>query len=120
MILKAGEIYWVTLDPTVGAEIKKRRPVVVLNGGHDKHLKIAIVVPLTAWSPYWKDNPFFVSLESDSDNRLQKKSVVDCFQVRAISHKRFLEKSGNISNQQIDLIKKSIALILDIEPEHCE
>jgi mRNA interferase MazF len=118
--LKAGEIYWVNLDPTIGNEIKKRRPVVVLNGGHDKHLKLAIVFPVTAWSSYLKKNPFFVSLEPNTKNGLKKKSVVDCFQIRAVSHNRFVEKIGEISKDEINQIKESITLILDIEPEHCE
>jgi mRNA interferase MazF len=118
--LKAGEIYWVNLDPTIGNEIKKRPPVVVLNGGHDKHLKLAIVVPVTAWSSYWEKNPFFVSLEPNPKSGLKKKSVVDCFQIRAVSHNRFAEKIGEISNDETDQIKRSITLILDIEPEHCE
>jgi len=118
--LKTGDIYWVNLDPAIGDEIKKRRPVIVVNGGHDKHLRLAIVVPVTAWSPYWDGNPFFVPLEPDSNNGLREKSAVDCFQIRAISHNRFVEKIGNISKNEIDLIKKSIALILDIDPEHCE
>ena len=118
--MRTGEIYWVNLDPAIGDEIKKRRPVIVVNGGHDKHLRLAIVVPVTAWSPYWDRNPFFISLEPDSNNGLRKKSAVDCFQIRAISHNRFVEKIGNISNDEIDLIKKSVALIMDIEPEHCE
>ena len=118
--MRAGEIYWVNLDPTIGNEIKKKRPVVVLNGGHEKHLKLSIVVPVTAWSPYWEKNPFFVSLEPNIKNGLKKKSVVDCFQIRAVSHSRFAEKIGEISNDEIKLIKRSITLILDIEPEHCE
>ena len=118
--MKTGEIFWVNLDPTIGDEIKKRRPVVVLNGGHDKHLKLAIVVPVTAWSSYWEKNPFFVSLEPSTKNRLKKKSVVDCFQIRAVSHNRFAEKIGEISIDEIKLIKRSITLILDIQPEHCE
>ena len=118
--MKAGEIYGVNLDPTIGNEIKKRRPVVVLNGGHNKHLKLAIVVPVTAWSSHWEKNPFFVSLEADTKNGLKKKSVVDCFQIRAVSHNRFAEKIGEISNDVINQIKRSITLILDIEPEHFE
>jgi len=118
--LRTGEIYWVNLDPSIGDEIKKKRPVVIVNGGHDKHLKLAVIVPVTAWSPYWKKYPFFVSLEPNSSNGLQKKSAIDCFQIRAISHKRFVGKIGNISDDEIYLIKKSIALILDIDPEHCE
>ena len=120
MILKTGDICWVNLDPTIGDEIRKRRPVVVLNEGHAKHLRLAIVVPITAWAPNWNKNPFFVPLEPDGSNRLQKKSAVDCFQVRAISHDRFVEKIGSIPENEMTLIKKAIALILDIDPEHCE
>ena len=118
--MKAGEIYLVNLDPTIGNEIKKRRPVVVLNGGHDKHLKLAIVDPVTAWSSYWEKNPFFVSLQPNTENGLKKKSVVDCFQIRTVSYNKFSEKIGGISNDEINQIKRSITLILDIEPEHCE
>ena len=118
--MRTGDIYWVNLDPTKGDEIRKRRPVVILNGGHEKHLRLALVVPLTAWSPYWEKNPFFVTLEPDEKNGLQKKSVIDCFQIRAISHERFLEKIGYVSDNEIHLIKKSITLILDIEAEDCE
>ena len=118
--MKTGEIYWVNLDPTIGDEIKKKRPVVILSGGHNKNLKLAIVVPVTAWSSYWEKNPFFVSLEPDAKSGVKKKSVVDCFQIRAVSHKRFAEKIGEISNDEIDQIKKAITLILDIEPIHCE
>ena len=87
---------------------------------YDKHLKLAIVVPVTAWSSYWEKNPFFVALKPNTNNRLKKKSVVDCFQIRAVSHNRFAEMIGEISNDEIDQIKRSITLILDIEPEHCE
>lgn len=117
--MRAGEIYWVNLAPTLGDEIRKTRPVVIVNGGHAKHLKLAIVVPITAWSPYWEGNPFFVSLEPSNTNGFQKKSSIDCFQMRALSHIRFLEKIGLISPPEMDAVKQAIALILDIEPEHC-
>ncbi len=118
--MKKGEIYWVNLEPTIGDEIKKKRPVIILNPGHHQYLKLAIVIPVTAWNPQWEENPFFVSLEPNLTNGLQKKSAVDCFQLRALSHKRLMEKIGDISTNKIQLIKKSIALILDIEPEQCE
>ena len=117
--LKIGDIYQVNLDPTIGDEIKKSRPVIILNAGHDKNLRLAIVVPVTAWNPRWKGNPFFLSIEPTSGHGLKKRSAVDCFQIRALSHARFIRKLGTLSQNDIDSIKRSIALILDIEPEHC-
>lgn len=118
--MKSGEIHWVNFDPAVGDEIRKRRPVVIINGGHEKHLKPAIVVPVTKWSPQWEKNPFFVTLESNDKTGLKKKSAVDCFQIGAISHHRFPGKFGEISVEEMTLIKGAPPLILDIEPEHCK
>ncbi|MEJ2025393.1 MAG: type II toxin-antitoxin system PemK/MazF family toxin [Deltaproteobacteria bacterium] len=118
--MRAGDIYWVNLDPTIGDEIRKKRPDVVLNEGHKKHLRLAIVVPITGGSSRWDENPFFVSLNPDDMNGLQKTAVADCFQIRAISHERFVAKIGSISDNQLADIKRAITLILDIDPEHCE
>jgi mRNA interferase MazF len=117
--LNEGDIYVVNLDPTIGDEIQKKRPVLILNGGHEKNLKLAIVVPITRWQIQWKDNLFFVLLEPDEQNCLEKRSVVDCFQIRSVSHQRFLKKTGRISEHDLDSVKQAIALILDIDPEHC-
>jgi mRNA interferase MazF len=118
--LKIGDIVWVNLDPTVGDEIRKKWPVVILNIGHEKHLRLAIVVPVTNWSEIWDNNPFFVSLDPSKQNGLKKKSAVDCFQVRAVSHQRVLERLGAVTPGELTQIKKAPALILDIEPEDCE
>jgi hypothetical protein len=60
------------LDPSVGEEIKKKRPVVVLNNGHEKHLRLAIVVPVTNWTELWESNPFFVSIDPSKQKGLKK------------------------------------------------
>ena len=118
--MKTGDIFFVNLDPTIGDEIKKKRPVVVLNQGHEKNLKFSIVVPITGWKKQWEENPFFVVVKPDNQNRLQKKSVIDCFQIREISHRRFMDRIGKITDNQLGDIKKAISLILDIDPEDCQ
>ena len=50
---------------------------------------------------------------------LDKKGAVDCFQIRALSHRRFVERLGALSRHEIDRLRTAVALILDIEPEHC-
>ena len=91
--MKTGEIWLVGLDPTIGDEIRKTRLVVVLNAGERKSLRLAIV--------------------------LDKKGAVDCFQMRALSHRRFFKRLGVLSGEEMDRVRTAVALILDIEPEHC-
>jgi len=59
-------------------------------------------------------------LDPNPKSGLKKKSVADCFQIRAVSHNRFAEKIGVLSNDELDQLKRSITLILDIEAVHCE
>lgn len=47
--MKQGEIWLVSLDPTLGAEIKKTRPAVIVNDNTLGKLPLKIIVPLTDW-----------------------------------------------------------------------
>ncbi len=117
--MRAGDICQVNLDPTFGDEIRKTRPVVVLNAGIVNKLSLAIVVPVTGWKAAFKRNPFFLELDPAPRLGLRKKSAVDCFQIRALSHRRFVRALGALSEEELDRVKSSVALILDIYPEHC-
>jgi mRNA interferase MazF len=118
--LKPGDIYKITLNSTARDRYMKKLPVIVLNAGHKKYIKLAIVAPVTDWKDHLEENPFFVSLDSENTMGIKKKSMVDCFQIRAVSHSRFTEKVGTLPDDKMKQIKKSVSLILDIEPEDCE
>jgi mRNA interferase MazF len=120
MTLQIADLYWVNLEPTLGGEIREKRPVIVLNAGHSRHLPLAIVLPVTGWKALWEDHPFFVPLDPTPLNGLEEKSAVDCFQIRAISHDRFLEKIGRVSDDDLDQVKRAVTLLLDIDPEQCQ
>ena len=118
--MNTGDIYWVNLAPTLGDEIRKTRPVVIVNGGHSKYLKLAIVVPHNRLeSELGRQSFFCLPAAQRVQCPLEKKSAIDCYQLRSLSHQRFLEKLGQISPAEMDVVKKAVALILDIEPEHC-
>ena len=117
--MKSGEVWHVNLDPTVGDEVFKTRPVVVLNPGHDRHLRFSIVVPITGWRAGWQGNPFFVQINPTPTNGLEKTSAVDCFQIRSLSHRRFKRHSGHVSGTDLDGILSAVALILDIDSANC-
>src|SRR6185503_17069996 len=98
--------------------MNKTRPVIVLNPGDAKSLRLAIVVPVTAWKPHWEANAFFLTIEPKTHHGLTKKSAVDCFQLRALSHDRFRERLGELSSDEMEQVKRALSLILDIDARH--
>jgi len=55
-----GELWIVNLDPTVGAEIKKTRPAVVISTDAIETLPIKTIVPITTWNEKFEDKPWLV------------------------------------------------------------
>lgn len=76
-----GEIWLVQLDPTVGTEIGKTRPTVIVNDDAIGILPLKIVVPITDWKERYASRPWMVRLEPNANNGLRKISAVDTFQV---------------------------------------
>ena len=53
-MVKRGEVYWVNLDPTVGTEIKKTRPCLIVSPDDlNATLPRVIVAPLTSKGRHW-------------------------------------------------------------------
>ncbi|MEK6739074.1 MAG: type II toxin-antitoxin system PemK/MazF family toxin, partial [Planctomycetota bacterium] len=65
MRISRGEIWLVNLDPTIGAEIHKTRPVVVVSSDAIGALPIRLVVPITEWKEYFASNVWHVRLDAD-------------------------------------------------------
>jgi mRNA interferase MazF len=113
--MKQGEIWPINLDPTIGAEIKKTRPAIIVNDNALGKLPLKIIVPLTDWKDRFEIAPWMVKLEPDQDNGLTKTSSADCFQVRSISHKRIVKKIGSISFDILEEIKVGLSNVLSID-----
>jgi len=113
MNISHGDIWKVNLDPTVGSEIKKSRPVVVISSDAVGLLPIKLVAPLTEWKDYLANNIWHVKVHPDSSNGLTKTSTVDTLQLRGVDKQRFLEKAGAISPKTLRLIVTSIAAVIE-------
>jgi mRNA interferase MazF len=79
----SGEFWQVWFDPSVGAEIRKQRPAVVVNLDGIGRLPVRIVVPITDWQPAFASFAWFVFLPASPDNGLSKDSGADVFQVKS-------------------------------------
>lgn len=113
--MKQSEIWLINLDPTVGAEIKKTRPAVIVNDDALGKLPLKIIVPLTDWKDYYTSAIWMVKIEPDKNNKLSKISSADCFQVRSLSQERFVKKVGQINQLQLDKIQFGLAQVLSIK-----
>jgi len=89
-VVARGEIWLVTLDPTVGSEIRKSRPCVVISPPemHD-HLRTVIVAPMTTGS---RPAPFRIALTHDG-----KRGLILLDQIRTIDKARLVRKLGTVS-----------------------
>jgi len=102
------------LDPTVGAEIKKTRPAVIVNDDAIGILPLKVIVPVTEWKDRYAVAPWLVRLEPDAENGLDKPSAADAFQVRSVAQERFVRRLGRLSDTAMQEITKALAVVLSV------
>ncbi|HEY5510244.1 MAG TPA: type II toxin-antitoxin system PemK/MazF family toxin [Prolixibacteraceae bacterium] len=115
--MKQGEIWKINLDPTIGAEIKKTRPVIVVSDNSLGKLPLKIIVPITDWKDRYEVAPWMIKLKPNSKNGLTKVSVADCFQIRSVSEQRFVLKPGQVDDATMDEVKIGLSKVLTINEE---
>lgn len=112
---KRGEIWIVNLDPTVGTEMKKSRPAVVISSDGVGILPIKLIAPITDWKQSYYNNLWHIKLAPNKFNGLSKVSVVDVLQIRGVDKKRLIKKIGFVSAIEIQEIVTAVALIIDYQ-----
>lgn len=113
--MKQGQIWEIDLNPTVGAEIKKKRPAVVINDDAVGILPLKVVVPVTEWKERFEGAVWLVKIEPNNLNQLKKTSAIDTFQIRSVSTKRFLKNIGSVSDDILENIKTAIKAVIDTD-----
>jgi mRNA interferase MazF len=113
--MKRSEIWLINLDPTVGAEIRKTRPVVIVSSDDVGILPLKVVAPVTDWKAHYVDVPWMTAITPSAQNGLEKPSACDAFQVRSVSVERFMRKLGALDARTMKAIAVSLAEVLDIQ-----
>ncbi len=112
--MKRSEVWLINLDPTVGAEIRKTRPAIIVNDDALGILPLRVIVPITDWKDRYAVADWMVKVEPDTINNLTKPSAADCFQVRSVSQDRFVRKLGQMEDKKMGEIEKAFAVVLNI------
>lgn len=113
---KRGDVWRVDLDPTVGSEMQKSRPCVVVSADDVGRLPLRLVVPLTGWSPSYAACPWCVQVHPSPANGLTKTSSADTFQMRSVSVFRMIVRLGELSSAEMKAIAQAIAVCVEYEP----
>ena len=97
-MVKQYDIYWIKLDTTIGSEINKIRPGVIISPDEsNKHLNTVIIAPITATL---KNFPMRVEIILND-----KSGQVALDQIRSIDKSRLLNKMGSLKQLEIENLK---------------
>ncbi len=113
--MKQNEIWLINLDPTIGAEIKKTRPAIIVNNNALGKLPLKIIVPITDWKDRYYIAPWMIKIDPNNKNGLTKESSADCFQIRSVSQDRFVKRLGELSDSIMEEIRIGLSIVLSID-----
>jgi mRNA interferase MazF len=113
MIIKRGFIYLAALDPVIGNEIAKTRPVVVISNDKNNEFSGTVtVLPITSKN-LRRIYPFEVYLEKGT-GKLPKSSKIKTDQIRTLDKSRLVKLIGELGSEQIATIEKALKIHLEI------
>ncbi|MDO9085095.1 MAG: type II toxin-antitoxin system PemK/MazF family toxin [Anaerolineaceae bacterium] len=112
--MKRREIWLINLDPTIGAEIKKTRPAVIISSNDLGTLPLRIIAPITEWKPHYTQVPWMVKILPNQNTGITKISAIDLFQIRSVSTNRFIRQLGIIDEKTLKLTLNAVAEVLEI------
>lgn len=115
--LLRGDVYEVNLDPTVGAEVRKTRPVVIIqNNKGNEFSPVTIIAPISSVKEITKPLPIMVFVKAGYGG-LKEDSYIDCGQIRTVDKQaRLVNKLGNFSLQIMQEVNKALSISLSINP----
>ncbi len=108
---RRGEVWIADLDPTQGAEMRKTRPVVIINSDAVGSLPIRLAAPCTTTRlapAVWR-----VPVAATKRTGLDRDTTVDLMQTRALSTTRLARRIGHVSESEMSEIAAAMAVVVE-------
>ena len=107
-MMKRGEVWWISFEPSIGGEVRKQRPaIIVSNDAANHYLNRVQVVPITSNVDKLYPSEAYVTFSG-------KKSKAMADQITTVSKKRLINSAGSISKTEMEGIGKAISTQLDL------
>jgi len=111
---RRGEVYLVTFDPTVGSEIQRTRPALIIqNDIANRHSPITIVAAITSQF----EEPLYPTevLITPPEGGLTTTSVALLNQIRSIDRRRLVRRLGRVTEATMERVNRAMQLSLGVK-----
>lgn len=106
--MKRGDVYWVNLSPTIGSEINKLRPCVLVGANPINQVRRTVVVVPLSTSAQARP-PIAVSVEC-----LGQQVTAVCDQIRTVDKSRLHKPAGNLSKKDLHSLEEGLRQVLSL------
>ena len=106
--MRRGEVWWVNFEPSLGGEIRKKRPAVIIsNDAANRYLNRVQVVPMTS-----RTDRVYPSEAVVKVNRRRSKAMAD--QLTTVSKERLTNRMGRLSAQDMSRVENAVMVQLGL------
>jgi mRNA interferase MazF len=112
---RLGSIWLVNFDPSIGTEIRKTRPAMIISGTLFNQRRKVTVLPITSSSPDRKMSPIVVEIDPDQTNGLSTNSFIVCIDPMTFDKQRLVKQLGILNIEKIHQVQSILRSYLELD-----
>jgi mRNA interferase MazF len=113
---RLGSIWLVNFDPSIGTEIRKTRPAMIISGTIFNQRRKVTVLPITSSYPDSRLLPIVVPIKPDDNNGLNTDSFIVCIDPMTFDKQRLVRELGILNIETLGRVQSILRSYLDLDP----